>query len=211
MDSLIGTNCCISQLTIENRIRDSEGKVVEVTYEELNESYNDEYTHPIDGKLVRFADHIAAFIGRFLYTVRNYLNASTEGRRNILSLYPEGKVVNGIHAQLFCGIPAAITGIVFDPAAHRSSLVGCVIGNRFSPRSRHMNRSAAIPLSSRPRFFCSKSITPALPGLPYSRCVLQQGWEPSAERRISPRHRSPVLIRQYRIAVGHKTDVLTEP
>ncbi|MCD1653287.1 HD domain-containing protein [Treponema zuelzerae] len=98
----------------ENRIRDTEGKVVEVTYEELNESYNDEKFHPIDGKLVRFADHIAAFIeadSSIQYGITS--THLREGRRNILSLYPEGKVVNGIHAHaFFAEFPAAITQVL---------------------------------------------------------------------------------------------------
>ena len=45
-----------------NRIKDADGNVVNVSWEELNQKYNEEKYFPIDGRLVRIADHLSALM-----------------------------------------------------------------------------------------------------------------------------------------------------
>ncbi len=86
----------------ENRVRDAGGTTVEVGFEDLRDLYNEGKYRPVDGKLVRAADHIAAFVEA--WSSINYgisSNHLKDGKRNILALYPEGKLVNGIDVHGF--------------------------------------------------------------------------------------------------------------
>jgi len=86
----------------ENRILADGAKSVSVSFEDLQEKYNDGRHSPVDGKLVRAADHIAAFIEA--WSSINYgitSNHLRDGKKNILDLYPEGKTVNGIDVNAF--------------------------------------------------------------------------------------------------------------
>lgn len=86
----------------ENRIKDSTGKTVAVGFEDLQSSYNEARYCPVDGKLVRAADHISAFVEA--WSSINYgisSNHLRDGKRNILALYPEGKPVSGIDIHAF--------------------------------------------------------------------------------------------------------------
>jgi Predicted hydrolases of HD superfamily len=85
----------------ENRIRDG-GETRIVTFDELQERYNRDEFMPVDGKLVRAADHISAFIeaeSSINYGITS--NHLRDGRHNILALYPEGRTVNGIDVSAF--------------------------------------------------------------------------------------------------------------
>lgn len=86
----------------ENRIQKENGEIVLVSFEELNASYNEAKWFPVDGKLVRAADHIAAFLeadSSIQYGITS--THLREGRKNILSLYPEGQLVNGVDIASF--------------------------------------------------------------------------------------------------------------
>jgi putative hydrolase of HD superfamily len=86
----------------ENRIRLDEGSLLVVPFEDLQSKYNVASFRPVDGKLVRAADHIAAFVeadSSINYGITS--NHLRDGRRNILALYPEGKTVNGIDIAAF--------------------------------------------------------------------------------------------------------------
>ena len=68
-----------------------------VSWHELNRRYNADDFFPVDGRTVRLADHIAAFIEADS-SIR-YGITSTHlrgGRDNILGLYPAGTNINGI-------------------------------------------------------------------------------------------------------------------
>lgn len=80
----------------KNRVR-IDGEVVFVTFEELQERYRAPDFHPVDGKLVRAADHIAAFIEADS-SIRFGISSPhlVSGRKNIIGLYPPGTTVNGI-------------------------------------------------------------------------------------------------------------------
>lgn len=77
-----------------------------VSYEELCENYNSDIHSPVDGRLVRLADHLSAFLEaessvKFGITSKQL----TGGRDNILKSYSSDKKINGINAmQLFWSI-----------------------------------------------------------------------------------------------------------
>jgi putative hydrolase of HD superfamily len=57
---------------------------------------------PIDGKLVRAADHIAAFVEADCSISYGITSSHLrDGKKNILSMYPEGKTVNDIDVAAF--------------------------------------------------------------------------------------------------------------
>lgn len=74
-----------------------------VSYEELCDNYNSDVHSPVDGKLVRLADHLSAFLEaessiKFGITSKQL----TGGRDNILKSYSSSTKINGIDAmQLF--------------------------------------------------------------------------------------------------------------
>ena len=77
-----------------------------VSWEELCENYNSDIYSPVDGKLVRLADHLSAFIeadSSIKYGITS--KQLTGGRDNILKTYLSGTKINGIDAmQLFWSI-----------------------------------------------------------------------------------------------------------
>ena len=86
----------------ENRIIDG-GLVKSVSYEELNTLYNSERFSPVDGKIVRLADHYSALLEADL-SIRHGITSThlEEGRINLLKSYPQGKIINGIDSyELF--------------------------------------------------------------------------------------------------------------
>lgn len=86
----------------ENRICNKEGKTEFVGFEDLQKKYNSGPFKPIDGELVRAADHIAAFVeadSSINYGITS--NHLRDGRKNILGLYPEGHKINGIDVASF--------------------------------------------------------------------------------------------------------------
>jgi len=81
----------------ENRIRDESGETRIVSFEDLQGKYNADAFAPVDGKLVRAADHIAAFVeadSSINYGITS--NHLRDGRKNILAIYPDGKKINGM-------------------------------------------------------------------------------------------------------------------
>ena len=87
----------------QNRILISEldgGKTSQnVSFEELQENYNSDVYSPVDGKIVRLADHLSALIEaassiKYGTTSRQL----TSGRDNILKMYLAGTKINGIDA-----------------------------------------------------------------------------------------------------------------
>ncbi|MBQ8014474.1 MAG: HD domain-containing protein [Treponema sp.] len=77
-----------------------------VSWEELRDNYNSDVYSPVDGKLVRLADHLSAFIeadSSIKYGITS--KQLTGGRDNILKSYLSGTKINGIDAmQLFWSI-----------------------------------------------------------------------------------------------------------
>lgn len=86
----------------ENRIRKPDGSVEIVCFEDLQSRYNEGQFAPVDGKLVRAADHIAAFLEA--WSSINYgitSNHLRDGKKNILSIYHAGMPVNGMDVHSF--------------------------------------------------------------------------------------------------------------
>ena len=71
-----------------------------VSFEELQENYNSDVYSPVDGKLVRLADHLSAMLeadSSIKYGITSRQLAS--GRDNILKMYMTGTKINGIDAM----------------------------------------------------------------------------------------------------------------
>ena len=73
-----------------------------VSFEDLNEKFNEDKYCPIDGKLVRLADHISAFVEadssiKFGITSTHL----KQGRDNIRKGYLNKGIVNGINMNEF--------------------------------------------------------------------------------------------------------------
>ena len=83
----------------DNRILRN-GEKVSVTYEELNERFNSDSFSPVDGKLVRLADHYSALLEAKL-SIRHGITSThlQDGCTNLLKAYPEGRIINGIDAH----------------------------------------------------------------------------------------------------------------
>ena len=69
----------------------------------MNSEYNKNEFNPVDGKLVRLCDHASALLEADISIKHGITSVHLEeGRNNILSIYPQGKVINGINAyELF--------------------------------------------------------------------------------------------------------------
>ena len=81
-----------------NRIKDTNGNVVNVSWEELNEKYNEDKFFPIDGKLVRIADHLSALMEADISIKHGITSIHLQnGRDGLLYSYKEDEVVNGIN------------------------------------------------------------------------------------------------------------------
>ncbi len=82
----------------ENRIQDGpESSKINITYDDLNEKYNEDAFSPVDGKLVRCADHIAAFVEAHSSINHGITSIQlTKGKENLNKLYQKGNTINGI-------------------------------------------------------------------------------------------------------------------
>ena len=80
-----------------NRIKDSDGKVVNVSWEDLNEKYNEEKYFPIDGRLVRIADHLSALMEADISIKHGITSIHLQnGRDGLLNSYEQNEIINGI-------------------------------------------------------------------------------------------------------------------
>ncbi len=78
------------------------GQQLEVSFEELNDRYNFADFSPVDGRLVKVADHIAAFLEADS-SIRYGITSPhlTSGKENLLSIYSGSKIVNGVDVSSF--------------------------------------------------------------------------------------------------------------
>ncbi|HZK20375.1 MAG TPA: HD domain-containing protein [Treponemataceae bacterium] len=73
-----------------------------VSFEDLNKKYNEDVFSPVDGKLVRCADHISAFVEADSSIKHGITSKHLQsGRENILNMYPAGKKINGFSPSDF--------------------------------------------------------------------------------------------------------------
>ncbi len=86
----------------DNRIME-EGRVKNVSFEDLNLKYNYNTYYPVDGRTVRLADHYSALMEADLSIKHGITsNQLSNGKINLIKSYPEGTIINGIDAyQLF--------------------------------------------------------------------------------------------------------------
>lgn len=85
-----------------DRIKDEKGKMIHVTFEELNTKYNQNKYEPVDGKLVRICDHLSALMEADIsinHGITSY--HLTEGRKGILNHYKPGQIISGIDVNEF--------------------------------------------------------------------------------------------------------------
>ena len=109
-DSYVDEILYFTNEEFQNRILvtelDGHKSALTVSWEELNDNYNSDVYSPVDGKLVRLADHLSAFIeadSSIKYGITS--KQLTGGRDNILKSYLSGTKINGIDAmQLFWSI-----------------------------------------------------------------------------------------------------------
>ena len=89
-----------------NRIQDEAGIIQIVSYEELNEKYNDEKFQPIDGKLVRICDHMSALMEANISIKHGITSEHLEvGLEATVNHYKENQIINGINVyDFFTGI-----------------------------------------------------------------------------------------------------------
>lgn len=71
--------------------------VIPLSFEELNDKFNDDKYDPVDGKLVRAADHLSALLEAHLSIQHGITSKQLEnGRKNLLKIYKKGNNINGI-------------------------------------------------------------------------------------------------------------------
>lgn len=81
-----------------NRIKDADGNVVNVSWEELNQKYNEEKYFQIDGRLVRIADHLSALMEADISIKHGITSVHLQnGRDGLLYSYKEDEIINGIN------------------------------------------------------------------------------------------------------------------
>lgn len=80
-----------------NRIKGKDGKPVQVSFEDLNEKYNDKKFSPVDGRLVRIADHLSALMEADSSIRHGITSSHLEfGKKDMLERYKAGEAINGI-------------------------------------------------------------------------------------------------------------------
>lgn len=85
-----------------NRIQDKAGKIQIVSYEELNEKYNDDKFQPVDGKLVRICDHLSALMEANISIKHGITSEHLEvGLDATVNHYEKNQVINGINVNDF--------------------------------------------------------------------------------------------------------------
>ena len=77
-----------------------DGKVSHVSFDELNTRYNEDAFSPVDGRIVRIADHYSALLEAELSISHGITSKHLrDGKANLLRAYPEGTVISGIDAH----------------------------------------------------------------------------------------------------------------
>ncbi len=86
----------------ENRVRDAGKRTRVVSFEEMRGACAGDEYEPIDGRLIRVADHISAFIEADRSISYGITSVHLQdGKKNILASYPEGATVNGFDMNAF--------------------------------------------------------------------------------------------------------------
>lgn len=80
-----------------DRILDKKGKIVHVSWEDLNKKYDSEEFQPIDGRLVRICDHFSALMEADI-SIKHGITSDhlIKGRDGTLSHYKTDEIISGI-------------------------------------------------------------------------------------------------------------------
>lgn len=83
-----------------DRILDKKGKIIHVSWEDLNTKYNEEGYQPIDGRLVRICDHLSALMEADI-SIKHGITSDhlTKGRDGTLAHYKENEIISGINVH----------------------------------------------------------------------------------------------------------------
>ena len=74
-----------------------DGTVMHVPFAELNSRYNEDRFDPVDGRIVRIADHYSALLEADLSMSHGITSKQLrDGKANLLKAYPAGTVISGI-------------------------------------------------------------------------------------------------------------------
>ncbi|MCI6441472.1 MAG: HD domain-containing protein, partial [Spirochaetia bacterium] len=69
-------------------------------FDELNAKFNEDKFNPVDGKMVRAADHLSALLEAHLSIQHGITSKQLEnGRKNLLKGYEKGSKINGIDVR----------------------------------------------------------------------------------------------------------------
>ncbi len=83
-----------------DRILDKKGRIVHVSWEELNTKYNSKEFQPIDGRLVRICDHFSALMEADISIKHGITSVHLiKGRDGTLAHYKEGEIISGINVH----------------------------------------------------------------------------------------------------------------
>ncbi|MCR4953329.1 MAG: HD domain-containing protein [Treponema sp.] len=83
-----------------DRIMNSQGKIKQVSWEDLNEKYNSEEFNPVDGRLVRICDHLSALMEADISIKHGITSIHLAGgREGMLNHYLKGEVISGIEVH----------------------------------------------------------------------------------------------------------------
>ncbi len=74
--------------------------VLPVSFDELNTVFNEDKYNPVDGRIVRIADHYSALIEAEL-SIRYGITSKQlqDGKTNLLKVYADGLIINGINSK----------------------------------------------------------------------------------------------------------------
>lgn len=83
-----------------DRILDKKGKIIHVSWDDLNTKYNEEGYQPIDGRLVRICDHLSALMEADI-SIKHGITSDhlTKGRDGTLAHYKENEIISGINVH----------------------------------------------------------------------------------------------------------------
>ena len=83
-----------------DRIMTSQGKIKQVSWDDLNEKYNSEEFNPVDGRLVRICDHLSALMEADISIKHGITSIHLAGgREGMLNHYLKGEVISGIEVH----------------------------------------------------------------------------------------------------------------
>ena len=80
-----------------DRVLCKNGVVVKVSWDDLNNRYNSNDFNPVDGRLVRIADHLSALMEADI-SIKHGITSKhlSGGREGMLDHYKEGEIISGI-------------------------------------------------------------------------------------------------------------------